>query len=159
MDQVPGHGRTVITMGTFDLFHVGHLRLLERARALGDRLVVGVSSDALTVAKKQRAPVYDQEARRAIVAALRCVGATFIEESLEFKADYARRYGASLFVIGDDWQGRFDDELRGICDVVYLPRTPSVSSTHTIELIRCSPGAGDAGAVDAGTADAGDDQR
>lgn len=125
---------TVITMGTFDLFHIGHLRLLERARALGDRLVVGVSSDALNILKKQHAPVYDQEARRAIVEALRCVDETFIEESLD-KVDYVRRYKASVFVIGDDWAGRFDDELRGECRVVYLPRTPSVSTTHTIEVV------------------------
>lgn len=132
---------TVITMGTFDLFHIGHLSLLERARALGDRLVVGVSSDALNIIKKHHAPVYDQEARRAIVAALRCVDETFIEESLD-KVDYVRRYKASIFVIGDDWAGRFDDELRGECRVVYLPRTPSVSTTQTIEIVCKQHGTG-----------------
>lgn len=130
----------VITFGTFDVFHIGHLSLLERARALGDRLVVGVSSDALNIAKKGRPPVYGETERRAIVGGLRCVDATFLEESLEAKAGYVAAHDADILVMGSDWEGRFDD-LQAICKVVYLPRTPSISTTATIERIQgAAPG-------------------
>jgi len=126
---------TVITFGTFDVFHVGHLRILERAAALGDRLVVGVSTDALNLSKKGRAPVYPEDQRVALVAALRCVDDVFLEHSLEAKADYVRQFGADVLVMGDDWEGRFD-WLRPLCRVVYLPRTPAISTTAVIEKIR-----------------------
>jgi len=125
---------TVITFGTFDVFHLGHLRILTRAREFGDRLVVGVSSDALNVAKKQRAPVFGESERMQIVAALRCVDEVFLEESLQRKRQYIEAHGASALVIGDDWVGRFD-ELRDVCRVVYLPRTPAVSTTAVLERI------------------------
>ena len=83
--------RTVITFGTFDVFHVGHLRVIERAAALGDRLVVGVSADALNLRKKGREPVFTQGERLEIVAALRMVDEVFVEESLELKRDYIER--------------------------------------------------------------------
>jgi choline-phosphate cytidylyltransferase len=127
-------GRTVITFGTFDVFHVGHLRVLERARELGDRLVVGVSADALNFSKKGRVPVFSQEERCAIVGGLKVVDETFIEESLEQKREYIERYAADVLVMGDDWAGKFDD-LGDICEVVYLSRTPSVSTTALIEKI------------------------
>ena len=127
--------KKVITFGTFDVFHVGHLSILERARALGDRLIVGVSTDALSASKKGREPVHSFTERSRIIAALRCVDQVFAEETLEAKADYVRTHGANLLVMGDDWRGRFD-HLRGLCDVAYLPRTPSVSTTATIERIR-----------------------
>jgi glycerol-3-phosphate cytidylyltransferase len=127
--------KTVITFGTFDVFHVGHLRILQRARSFGDRLVVGVSTDALNENKKGRAPVYSQEERREIVAALSCVDETFLEESLELKGAYIQRYGAAILVMGDDWEGRFD-ALSELCEVRYLPRTPAISTTEVIEKIR-----------------------
>lgn len=126
--------RTVITFGTFDLLHLGHLRIFERARALGDRLVVGVSSDELNVAKKGRPPVFSYEERFALVSALRVVDEVFAEESLDLKRDYVVEHGASVLVMGDDWAGRFD-HLSDVCEVVYLPRTPSVSTTAVIEHI------------------------
>lgn len=126
---------TVITFGTFDVFHVGHLHILERAAALGDRLVVGVSTDALNLAKKGRLPVYPEDERVRLVAALRCVDAVFLEHSLELKADYIREHRADVLVMGNDWQGKFDQVAPG-CRVVYLPRTPSVSTTELIEKIR-----------------------
>jgi choline-phosphate cytidylyltransferase len=125
----------VITFGTFDVFHLGHLRILERARAMGDYLLVGVSSDALNYSKKGRYPVYEQSERMAIVSALRYVDAVFVEESLELKRHYLQTYRADLLVMGDDWEGRFD-EFRDICRVEYLPRTPSISTTAVIEKIR-----------------------
>lgn len=127
--------KRVLTFGTFDVFHVGHLRILERARALGDRLVVGVSTDALNESKKGRPPVYRQEERLEIIAALRCVDEVFFEESLELKGEYIKQFSADVLVMGDDWCGRFD-EFSSLCEVVYLPRTPAISTTEVIERIR-----------------------
>ena len=126
--------RTVITFGTYDVFHIGHLRVIERAAALGDQLVVGVSSDELNMKKKDRAPVFSQSERLAIVAAMKPVTRVFLEESLELKRQYILDHAADVLVMGDDWEGRFD-EYRDICEVVYLPRTPAVSTTALIEKI------------------------
>jgi glycerol-3-phosphate cytidylyltransferase len=126
--------RTVITFGTFDVFHVGHLRVIERAASLGDRLVVGVSADALNERKKGRPPVFSQAERLAIVAALKPVDEVFVEESLELKRDYILKYAADVLVMGDDWKGKFD-EFSDVCEVVYLPRTPAISTTALIEKI------------------------
>jgi glycerol-3-phosphate cytidylyltransferase len=125
---------TVITFGTFDVLHVGHLRILERARSLGDRLVVGVSSDALNWSKKHRNAVFSEAERCELVASLRCVDEVFVEESLELKREYVLKYGADILVMGDDWRGKFDS-LSDICRVEYLPRTPSISTTEVIEHI------------------------
>jgi choline-phosphate cytidylyltransferase len=125
---------TVITFGTFDVFHVGHLRVIQRAAALGDKLVVGVSADALNLRKKDRLPVFTEDERMEIVAALKPVDEVFLEESLEQKRDYILRYGADVLVMGDDWSGRFD-EFGDVCRVEYLPRTPAISTTALIEKI------------------------
>ncbi|KAJ8602138.1 hypothetical protein CTAYLR_001659 [Chrysophaeum taylorii] len=124
---------TVITFGTFDLFHIGHLRILERALEIGQRkfgpearLVVGVSTDALNRHKKKRLPTVPEAERKAIVGSLRCVDAVFDEHSLEAKKEYCEKYGARLLVAGDDHAGKFD--WCGI-EAVYLPRTKDVSTT------------------------------
>lgn len=127
--------RRVITFGTYDIFHVGHLRLLSRARALGDHLTVGVSTDELNESKKGRRPIYPFAEREQILASLRVVDAVFAEESLERKRDYLIEHRADVLVMGDDWAGRFD-EFSDVCEVVYLPRTPAVSTTAVIERIR-----------------------
>jgi glycerol-3-phosphate cytidylyltransferase len=124
----------VITFGTFDVLHVGHIRVLNRARALGDRLVVGVSADQLNISKKGRAPVFSQGERLEIVGNLRAVDEVFVEESLELKREYVLSYGAAVLAMGNDWEGKFD-HLGDICEVVYFPRTPSVSTTALIEHI------------------------
>jgi glycerol-3-phosphate cytidylyltransferase len=126
--------RTVITFGTFDVLHVGHVRVLKRAAALGDRLVVGVSADALNYSKKGRNPVFTQDERLEIVGALAVVDDVFVEESLEQKRNYIVEHGADVLVMGDDWAGKFD-WVSDVCEVVYLPRTPSVSTTGLIEHI------------------------
>jgi glycerol-3-phosphate cytidylyltransferase len=124
----------VITFGTFDVLHVGHLRILQRARELGDYLVVGVSSDALNISKKSRPPVFSQDERCELVRNLQCVDDVFIEESLELKRQYVIDHRADVLVMGDDWTGRFDF-VSDLCKVVYLPRTPSISTTAVIEQI------------------------
>ncbi|ALB21295.1 Glycerol-3-phosphate cytidylyltransferase [Piscirickettsia salmonis] len=120
--------KVVVTFGTFDLFHYGHLRILERARALGDKLIVGVSSDALNYNKKQCYPITPQEQRLSIVLANKFVDDVFYEESLELKREYLIRYKANTLVMGDDWKGRFDF-CKDLCEVVYLPRTKDISTT------------------------------
>ena len=127
--------KVVITFGTFDVFHIGHLRILERAASFGSRLVVGVSTDQLNIEKKGRPPVYSQNERMEIVAALKCVDDTFFEESLEMKEQYIVDKSADFLVMGDDWRGKFD-QFDALCKVVYLPRTPSISTREVIEKIR-----------------------
>lgn len=124
---------TIITYGTFDLFHIGHLRLLSRAAELGDRLVVGVSTDEFNLQKKKKC-VHPYEERASIVGALRMVDEVFPESSWDQKISDVRRFKANIFLMGSDWEGRFDF-LREHCKVIYLPRTPSVSTTERKELI------------------------
>lgn len=120
----------IITFGTFDLFHIGHLRILERAAELGDKLYVGVSSDELNYSKKKVYPTYNEQDRIEIVQAIRCVDMVFLEESLEKKREYLLQYNGSVLVMGDDWKGKFD-EFSDIVEVVYLPRTALISTTLT----------------------------
>jgi glycerol-3-phosphate cytidylyltransferase len=118
----------VLTYGTFDLFHYGHLCLLERARALGDHLTVGVSTDAFNAIKGKRC--HEPFAARAhVVSALHVVDRVIPETSWDQKLRDVQRYGIDLLVMGDDWTGAFDF-LRPHCEVRYLPRTPGISSTR-----------------------------
>ncbi|ELS8058941.1 adenylyltransferase/cytidyltransferase family protein, partial [Escherichia coli] len=105
----------VITFGTFDVFHVGHINILERAASYGEELIVGVSSDALNFSKKQRYPIYSESDRMKIISSLKFVTSVFLEESLELKLDYIKKYKASTLVMGDDWEGRFD-WVKSECD-------------------------------------------
>ncbi|EFO4075077.1 TPA: adenylyltransferase/cytidyltransferase family protein, partial [Escherichia coli] len=123
------------TFGTFDVFHIGHVNILKRAKEFGDLLIVGVSSDSLNFSKKQRYPIYSQEERIEIISSLKFVDHVFIEESLDLKLEYIRKYEANLLVMGDDWKGRFD-WVKDECEVIYLPRTPSISTTEIIEIVR-----------------------
>ena len=125
--------KTVITYGTFDLFHIGHLRLLQRLRALGDRLVVGVSSDEFNAVKGKKT-VVPFEHRIDIVRAVRHVDGAFAEHSWDQKRDDILREKADIFAMGDDWVGKFDD-LEDLCEVVYLPRTRDVSTTEIRQLV------------------------
>lgn len=129
---------TVITFGTFDILHYGHIRILKRAREMGDRLVVGVSSDALNERKKGRKPVYSEAERIAILSSIRYVDEVFVEESLEQKREYIQQFKAAKLVMGNDWEGRFD-EFNDVCEVIYLERTPSISTTSIIEVVKGIP--------------------
>tara|TARA_R110002096_G_scaffold319493_1_gene513753 strand:- start:322 stop:738 length:417 start_codon:yes stop_codon:yes gene_type:complete len=123
--------KTIITFGTYDLLHIGHVRILQRAAALGDKLIVGVSCSDLNLSKKGRAPVYTTEDRMAIISALECVDEVFVEKSLEMKGEYIKQFNADVLVMGDDWKGRFD-EFKSLCEVVYLPRTTGISTSQLI---------------------------
>ena len=126
--------KNVITFGTFDLFHIGHLRLLKRAQDYGGRLIVGVSSDSLNVDKKAKNPIIPQHHRLEILKAISGVNEVFLEESLELKPDYIKKYKADILVMGYDWAGKFDD-LKSLCEVVYLNRTQNISTSYLLDYI------------------------
>lgn len=117
----------VLTYGTFDLLHYGHMRLLQRASALGSRLIVGLSTDEFNAVKGKHARMSYAE-RAELLMACRFVDEVFPEENWQQKADDIVRLGADIFVMGDDWRGKFDD-LGHLCAVTYLERTPLISST------------------------------
>lgn len=125
----------VITFGTFDLFHVGHLNLLKRAKQLGDHLIVGVSTDKLNFSKKQHLPIFNESDRIRIVQSIKYVDETFFERSLELKSHYIKMFNADILVMGDDWAGKFDF-CKSICRVVYLKRTDGISTTDLKSGIR-----------------------
>lgn len=119
--------QTILTYGTFDLLHVGHIRLLERAKALGDYLIVGLSTDEFN-AIKHKSSFLPYEQRREILEAVRYVDKVIPETCWEQKIDDIKTYGVDLFVMGDDWSGEFDF-LKEHCEVVYLSRTRDISSS------------------------------
>lgn len=121
-------GKTVITYGTFDMFHIGHLKLLRRLSEMGDKVVVAVSTDEFNELKGKKTLIpYDQ--RAAIVGAIDCVDLVIPEESWEQKLSDVKEYGVDVFAIGEDWKGKFDF-LEELCEVVYLPRTRNISTTE-----------------------------
>lgn len=119
--------KKVITYGTFDLFHVGHLNMLKRAKALGDYLVVGVSSDDFNAIKGKKA-YHSVEDRMAILEALSFVDEVIVEESWDQKVTDIKERDIDVLVMGDDWKGQFD-YLKEWCEVVYLSRTHGISTT------------------------------
>lgn len=119
--------KTVITYGTFDMFHIGHLKLLRRLSEMGDKVIVAVSTDEFNELKGKKTLIpYDQ--RAAIVEAIDCVDLVIPEESWEQKLSDVKRYQVDVFAIGEDWKGKFDF-LEELCEVVYLPRTKNISTT------------------------------
>lgn len=126
--------RKVITYGTFDLFHVGHLNILKRAKAQGDYLVVAVSSDAFNAGKGKKA-YYSQEDRMEILKAIKYVDEVILEESWDQKIRDVKEHDIDVFVMGDDWKGKFDF-LKEYCEVVYLPRTEGISTTQLKDEIK-----------------------
>jgi glycerol-3-phosphate cytidylyltransferase len=131
--RIPSQMRRVLTYGTFDLFHIGHIRLLERARSLGDYLVVGLSTDEFNL-KKGKKSVFGYTERLAILGALKHVDKIIPEEDWDQKLDDVIANEINVFVMGDDWEGKFDF-LRPHCEVVYLPRTSGISTTYIKYLV------------------------
>ncbi|SCY95081.1 glycerol-3-phosphate cytidylyltransferase [Paracoccus tibetensis] len=125
--------RRVITYGTFDTLHHGHIRLLRRARALGDYLIVALSTDDFNAEKGKRA-FFSYEERKHDLEALRYVDLVIPERTWEQKVDDVALYHVDVFTMGDDWTGKFDF-LKAQCDVVYMPRTSGISSTQIRDMI------------------------
>lgn len=125
--------KRVITYGTFDVLHYGHVNLLKRAKTLGDYLIVGLSTEKFNTIKNKEL-YYTYEQRKMILEACRYVDLVIPENDWEQKIDDVKKYQADIFVMGDDWKGKFDF-LKEYCEVVYLPRTPDVSSTSTKEYL------------------------
>lgn len=121
--------KRVITYGTFDLLHYGHIRLLQRARALGDYLIVALSTDEFNSNEKGKKSYFSYEERKNMLEALRCVDLVIPETCWEQKLTDIDKYKADIFVMGNDWEGKFDF-LKEKCQVVYLERTPEISTTQ-----------------------------
>jgi len=119
--------KRVITYGTFDLLHFGHIYLLSRARALGDYLIVALSTDEFNLKEKTKKTYFGYDERKKLLESIRYVDLVIPEESWSQKTSDVQLYHADTFVIGDDWKGKFDF-LRPHCEVVYLPRTPQIST-------------------------------
>lgn len=121
--------RRVITYGTFDLLHYGHINLLQRARALGDYLVVALSTDEFNLNSKNKKTYFSYDIRKKLLESIRYVDLVIPEENWEQKISDVQFYKIDAFVIGDDWEGKFDF-LKDYCEVVYLSRTPEISTTQ-----------------------------
>jgi len=127
----------IVTFGTFDLLHIGHINILERCKKMnnGDTtVIVGISSDKFSYEKKSRYPYFDENSRIKILKSLKFVDEVFLEESFDKKEEYLKKHNADVLVMGSDWEGKFDI-YNNICKVVYLPRTPDISTTNIIETI------------------------
>ncbi|MBQ1678531.1 MAG: glycerol-3-phosphate cytidylyltransferase [Oscillospiraceae bacterium] len=121
--------KRVITYGTFDLLHYGHINLLRRAKALGDYLIVVLSTDEFNWNMKHKKCYFTYEIRKQLLEAIRYVDLVIPEENWEQKISDVKEYHVDTFVMGDDWTGKFDF-LKPYCEVVYLPRTPEISTTQ-----------------------------
>ena len=130
--------RTVLTYGTFDLLHIGHINLLRRARALGDRLIVALSTDEFNLAEKNKVCVNTYADRKVILESLRFVDLVIPEENWEQKTTDVVTHNVDVFTIGDDWKGHFDF-LKDQCEVIYLPRTTNISTTAIKQEISAGP--------------------
>ncbi|QLZ58317.1 adenylyltransferase/cytidyltransferase family protein [Citrobacter freundii] len=120
--------KTILTYGTFDVFHVGHLNLLRRARSLGDRLIVALSTDEFNLQMKNKVTAIPYKDRKEILEHLICVDLVIPETNWEQKIDDVLKYNVDVFVMGHDWEGKFDF-LSQYCEVQYLKRTENISST------------------------------
>lgn len=121
--------RTILTYGTFDLLHIGHINLLRRAKALGDRLIVALSTDEFNLAEKNKVCVNSYADRKVILESLRFVDLVIPEENWEQKNTDVETHHVDVFTMGDDWEGHFDF-LKDRCEVIYLPRTANISTTE-----------------------------
>lgn len=120
--------KKVLTYGTYDLLHYGHINLLQRAKAMGDYLIVGLSTDEFNSLKGKKC-YFSYNERKKMLEALRCVDLVIEENCWEQKINDVKEFKVDVFVMGDDWKGKFDF-LKDYCEVVYLPRTPEISTTQ-----------------------------
>lgn len=120
--------KVVLTYGTFDMFHIGHLKLLQRLASLGDKLIVAVSSDEFNEIKGKKT-IIPYEQRASIVEAIKYVDMVIAENDWKQKVDDIKKYNVDIFAMGHDWENKFD-ELNEFCEVIYLPRTEGISTTQ-----------------------------
>ena len=125
--------KKVITYGTFDLLHYGHINLLRRAKELGDYLIVALSTDVFNWSEKKKKSYFTYEQRKQLLEAIRYVDEIVPEESWEQKRSDVHKYSIDVFTIGDDWAGEFDFLKEEGVEVVYLARTPEISTTQIKE--------------------------
>lgn len=130
--------KKVITYGTFDLLHYGHINLLRRAKALGDYLIVALSTDEFDWNEKQKKCFFSYEQRKQLLEAIRYVDLVIPETNWEQKISDVKEFRVDTFVMGNDWEGKFDF-LKDYCEVVYLPRTPEISTTKIKEDLHSKP--------------------
>ena len=123
--------KIVLTYGTYDLLHIGHINLLRRAKALGDYLIVGLSTDEFNAIKGKKA-YHSFEERKKLLEAIKYVDLIIEENSWADKEIHIKEYNVDVFVMGSDWEGKFD-ELADLCEVIYLPRTEGISTTKIKE--------------------------
>lgn len=128
--------KTVITYGTFDLLHYGHINLLKRAKELGDKLIVAISTDEFNLKEKCKKSFFSYEERKAMVEAIRYVDLVIPENDWEQKRNDIHKYDVDIFVMGDDWKGTFDYLTEEGAEVVYLPRTKGISTTMIKEYLK-----------------------
>lgn len=121
--------KKIITYGTFDLLHYGHINLLKRAKELGDHLTVALSTDEFNLNKKNKKCYFTYEERKAILESIKYVDEVIPEENWEQKKEDVHKYNIDTFVIGNDWEGKFDFLKDEGVEVVYLKRTPEISTT------------------------------
>lgn len=122
--------KRIITYGTFDLLHYGHINLLKRAKALGDYLIVAISTDEFNWNAKHKKTYFTYEQRKQLIESLRYVDLVIPEENWEQKKNDIKIYDIDIFVMGDDWKGKFDFLKEEGVDVLYLPRTPEISTSQ-----------------------------
>lgn len=121
--------KKVITYGTFDLLHYGHINLLKRAKDLGDYLIVVLSTDEFNLLSKNKKSYFSYEKRKMLLEAIRYVDLVIPEKNWEQKIDDIKEFKVDIFVMGDDWKGKFD-YLKEYCEVKYISRTPEISTTQ-----------------------------
>lgn len=131
--------KRIITYGTFDLLHYGHINLLKRAKQLGDYLIVALSTDRFNWEEKGKKTYFSYDVRKHLLESIRYVDLVIPENSWEQKPLDVKLYQADIFVIGDDWKGKFDFLLNE-CEVLYLPRTPEISTTQIKNDLNCDSG-------------------
>lgn len=127
--------KRVLTYGTYDLLHYGHMNLLKRAKNLGDYLLVGISTDEFNNIKGKQS-YFSYDVRRYMLESVKYVDLVIPENDWKQKIEDVKKYDIDIFVMGDDWEGKFD-YLKEYCEVVYLPRTDGISTTEIKENLKC----------------------
>ncbi len=126
--------KTVLTYGTFDLLHYGHINYLKKAKSLGDILIVGLSSDEFHLEKGKKS-FYNFEIRKEMLSAIKYVDKIFVQNSFDQKADDIKKYHADILVSSEDWKGKYD-YLKDMCEVIYFDRTPGISTSELKKIIK-----------------------